>query len=94
MSEIGRNDPCPCNSGKKYKKCCLLKVDQMKQDALELRKTFQDQMDKEWDSWFEKDQAQGRENMKNSTTNPEPVAPAAVGVIDPHGTSLLYGDEL
>lgn len=20
---IGRNDPCPCNSGKKYKKCCL-----------------------------------------------------------------------
>lgn len=22
---IGRNDPCPCGSGKKYKKCCLLK---------------------------------------------------------------------
>lgn len=21
---IGRNDPCPCGSGKKYKKCCLL----------------------------------------------------------------------
>ena len=21
----GRNDPCPCGSGKKYKKCCLLK---------------------------------------------------------------------
>lgn len=21
--EAGRNDPCPCNSGKKYKKCCL-----------------------------------------------------------------------
>ncbi len=20
---VGRNDPCPCNSGKKYKKCCL-----------------------------------------------------------------------
>ncbi len=20
---IGRNDLCPCNSGKKYKKCCL-----------------------------------------------------------------------
>jgi len=23
-SEIGRNDPCPCGSGKKYKKCCAL----------------------------------------------------------------------
>jgi hypothetical protein len=24
MSAIGRNDPCSCGSGKKYKKCCLL----------------------------------------------------------------------
>jgi uncharacterized protein len=22
-SRVGRNDPCPCGSGKKYKKCCL-----------------------------------------------------------------------
>ncbi len=25
MAEIGRNEPCPCGSGKKYKKCCMLK---------------------------------------------------------------------
>jgi SEC-C motif-containing protein len=24
--KIGRNDPCPCGSGKKYKQCCLLKT--------------------------------------------------------------------
>jgi hypothetical protein len=23
MKKIGRNDPCPCGSGKKYKQCCL-----------------------------------------------------------------------
>ena len=23
--KVGRNDSCPCGSGKKYKKCCLLK---------------------------------------------------------------------
>jgi hypothetical protein len=23
MPAIGRNDPCPCGSGKKFKKCCL-----------------------------------------------------------------------
>lgn len=23
MNKTGRNDPCPCGSGKKYKKCCL-----------------------------------------------------------------------
>ncbi len=28
MSKIGRNDPCPCGSGKKYKKCCLPKEQQ------------------------------------------------------------------
>ena len=22
--KIGRNDPCPCGSGKKYKKCCIV----------------------------------------------------------------------
>jgi len=25
MNEVGRNDPCPCGSGKKYKKCCGIK---------------------------------------------------------------------
>ena len=27
LKKIGRNDPCPCGSGKKYKKCCLGKED-------------------------------------------------------------------
>jgi len=27
MAKIGRNAPCPCGSGKKYKKCCLLHQD-------------------------------------------------------------------
>ena len=22
FSKVGRNDPCPCGSGKKFKKCC------------------------------------------------------------------------
>jgi uncharacterized protein YecA (UPF0149 family) len=22
LRNVGRNDPCPCGSGKKYKKCC------------------------------------------------------------------------
>ncbi len=23
MTKLGRNEPCPCNSGKKFKKCCI-----------------------------------------------------------------------
>lgn len=26
--KVGRNEPCPCGSGKKYKKCCALKNDE------------------------------------------------------------------
>ncbi|MGN1107677.1 MAG: SEC-C metal-binding domain-containing protein, partial [Huintestinicola sp.] len=22
VKKVGRNDPCPCGSGKKYKNCC------------------------------------------------------------------------
>ena len=25
-NKVGRNDPCPCGSGKKYKKCCIDKA--------------------------------------------------------------------
>lgn len=24
--KVGRNDPCPCGSGKKYKKCCIIEA--------------------------------------------------------------------
>ena len=26
LPSVGRNDPCICGSGKKYKKCCLQKM--------------------------------------------------------------------
>ncbi|PTB17092.1 hypothetical protein C9I57_30045 [Trinickia symbiotica] len=28
----GRNDPCPCGSGKKYKHCCLNAADPREED--------------------------------------------------------------
>ncbi len=33
QEKIGRNDPCPCGSGKKYKKCCEEKDKYKKFDA-------------------------------------------------------------
>jgi DNA-binding SARP family transcriptional activator len=27
MSKVGRNDPCPCGSGKKFKRCCIARVE-------------------------------------------------------------------
>jgi len=49
---IGRNDPCPCQSGKKYKKCCLLKAEEL--DRL---------YNSEWEQWFKSDVAKGEKNV-------------------------------
>ena len=32
MAKPGRNDPCPCGSGNKYKKCCLAKEEAAARD--------------------------------------------------------------
>jgi preprotein translocase subunit SecA len=38
-SEIGRNDPCPCGSGKKYKKCGLLMTTEHKENMAKIGQT-------------------------------------------------------
>ncbi len=40
--KVGRNDPCPCGSGKKYKKCCLEK----QEDMLPYQKYIDSSLDK------------------------------------------------
>ena len=34
--KIGRNDPCPCGSGRKYKVCCLVKDAKAESEASEI----------------------------------------------------------
>jgi tetratricopeptide (TPR) repeat protein len=34
MAKPGRNEPCPCGSGKKYKRCCLAKDEQAERAAI------------------------------------------------------------
>ena len=34
MAKPGRNDPCPCGSGNKYKKCCLAKEEAAQREVL------------------------------------------------------------
>ncbi|MHB1325844.1 MAG: IS1096 element passenger TnpR family protein [Thermoleophilia bacterium] len=39
MTPTGRNDPCPCGSGKKYKKCCLETAELSEFTWLKMRRT-------------------------------------------------------
>ena len=34
MKEPGRNDPCVCGSGLKYKKCCMDEIDALAEKAM------------------------------------------------------------
>ena len=49
MSKIGRNDPCHCGSGKKFKKCCM---------------NTKSQEDLAWEAWVAADMALGQQLLK------------------------------
>ena len=38
LDGLGRNDPCPCRSGKKAKRCCLRKVADLRAEVARLSK--------------------------------------------------------
>jgi hypothetical protein len=40
--EIGRNAPCPCGSGLKHKRCCLARGSELRRDAAEAERVWQD----------------------------------------------------
>jgi SEC-C motif len=45
MEKVGRNDPCPCGSGKKFKKCCETKQNHKKINAQVLAPQAQETKD-------------------------------------------------
>ena len=49
MAKVGRNDPCPCGSGKKFKKCCEpQKLRDAAQRASEQINTYCDDLGRQW----------------------------------------------
>ena len=43
--KIGRNEPCPCGSGHKFKKCCIEEVERIR--AMEPKNDYRDQVEKQ-----------------------------------------------
>ncbi len=44
--ETGRNAPCPCGSGSKYKKCCLIKRQEYFEKQAEIEKQVEELIEK------------------------------------------------
>jgi hypothetical protein len=50
--KIGRNDPCPCGSGEKYKKCCLPKEESRKLPKVISRHMIEEESQRIFQSYF------------------------------------------
>ncbi len=67
--QTGRNDPCPCDSGKKYKKCCLPNEQQQPiNPARELRQELQEAAEDHVFESLEEAQAFAREFMEKKNS--------------------------
>ena len=65
MPAIGRNDPCHCGSGKKYKKCCESK-DQAKEHSM---------IETQWNQAVK---AKEKEAADESAAQKEPAGPGVI----------------
>jgi tetratricopeptide (TPR) repeat protein len=57
MNKTGRNDPCPCGSGHKYKRCCLAKDQAAEHAALAAAAVARAAEQKELDALLEQNEA-------------------------------------
>jgi tetratricopeptide (TPR) repeat protein len=56
MNKTGRNDPCPCGSGNKYKRCCLPKDQAVESAALALAAERRAAQEKELEAYLDEEE--------------------------------------
>ena len=80
-ADIGRNDPCHCGSGKKYKKCCAAKDEAIEREALE----------KKWAEAVEKKKQEGHEAAQQQGAHASPAPRVArVPIVSKGGPQKLH----
>src|SRR5690242_391979 len=68
--DVGRNDPCHCGSGKKYKKCCMAKDEAAESKVLQENWSKAEAAAK---AEAEKQAKESKEAPKDAKGNPAPV---------------------
>jgi tetratricopeptide (TPR) repeat protein len=62
MAKVGRNDPCPCGSGKKYKRCCLEKDEAAARALAAARPAVAEEIADKLDAAYEEDEFTAESN--------------------------------
>ncbi len=63
--KIGRNDPCPCGSGKKYKKCCMEKDQQRQHEKFQQQEASRKLAEQNWNPFARKPDLEDVELFEN-----------------------------
>ncbi len=85
MGKIGRNDPCPCGSGRKYKRCCFLEAE--KQGAQQRAMT---NMAKK----LQNGELPFRAEIKTDAGKPASLKALGATVINESGEQIIFEDEI
>jgi hypothetical protein len=73
---IGRNDPCPCGSGKKYKRCCIEKDQQRLQESSPVAGLTLAELREKREHFLSEDEILGMRSYELARLDPVRVAPS------------------
>ena len=89
MAKPGRNDRCPCGSGKKYKQCCLTKDDEAERQEMAEAQASRDQREAERRERARELRADFAARLSGEATVDNPLDAASNAVVD-----LLHAGKL
>ena len=74
VARVGRNDPCPCGSGKKYKKCCIEKDHERLQESSSAAGLTTEELREQKELFLTKDELLGMRSYELARLDPAKVA--------------------
>lgn len=81
VSKIGRNDPCPCGSGRKYKKCCFDKDQERLRHSSEIAGVTTDEIDTMPEPFLTEDRIYALRAHKLARIRIDQVSPDLQGLV-------------
>jgi hypothetical protein len=81
VPRIGRNDPCPCGSGKKYKKCCFAKDQERLMHSSAVPGLTVEELSEQPESYLTLERLQDMRSYELAKLDPAKVAPELRGVL-------------
>ena len=81
VARVGRNDPCPCDSGKKYKKCCYAKDQKRLSNPSDIAGVTLDELRQQPEQHLTRDRLLSMERLELTRLNPTEIEAGLVPVL-------------